>query len=88
VEAGCIGLTELLAALSNRPASIVGEVRNLEAGGLAELAVFDPLARWRVEPQALASASANTPLVGMELPGVVRLTVAAGRITYDDLTPA
>jgi dihydroorotase-like cyclic amidohydrolase len=38
--------------------------------------------RWMVGPGALASASSNTPLVGMELPGVVRLTVADGRITY------
>jgi dihydroorotase-like cyclic amidohydrolase len=37
-----------------------------------------------VEPEALASRSANTPLLGMELPGVVRLTVSGGRITWDD----
>ena len=48
----------------------------------ADLVVFDPGARWRVEASALASASANTPLLGMELPGVVRLTVADGRLTY------
>jgi dihydroorotase-like cyclic amidohydrolase len=28
--------------------------------------------------------SANTPLLGMELPGVVRLTIAEGRVTYRD----
>jgi dihydroorotase len=44
--------------------------------------LFDPDARWRVEPEALASRSANTPTIGMDLPGVVRLTVAEGRITY------
>ena len=39
---------------------------------------------WRVERDALASASANTPLLGRELPGVVRLTVASGRVTWVD----
>ena len=39
-------------------------------------------ARWRVEATTLASVSSNTPLLGMELPGVVRLTVANGRVTY------
>jgi dihydroorotase len=53
---------------------------------MAELVVFDARTRWRVEPGTLASASANTPLLGMELPGVVRLTVAGGRLTYSDGT--
>ena len=44
--------------------------------------LFDPGARWRVDPGVLASASANTPMLGLELPGVVRLTVAGGRPTY------
>ena len=48
----------------------------------ADLVAFDPGARWRVDRQSLASASANTPLLGMELRGVVRLTVADGRLTY------
>jgi dihydroorotase len=44
--------------------------------------VFDPSARWRVDAATLASASSNTPLLGLELPGVVRLTVSEGRLTY------
>ncbi len=55
----------------------------------ADLVVFDPNAHWRVDATTLASRSSNTPLLGMELPGVVRLTVANGRVTYDDgLVPA
>lgn len=82
VEAGRLSLTSLLAALSTRPAAIIGEARGLTPGRPADLVLFDPAARWQVEPAALASASANTPLLGMELPGVVRLTVAGGRVTY------
>ncbi|MGH2417643.1 MAG: dihydroorotase [Candidatus Limnocylindria bacterium] len=82
VEAGQLELPTLVAALSTRPAEIIGERRSLAIGQPAGLVVFDPAARWRVEASALASASANTPLLGMELPGVVRLTVADGRITY------
>ena len=82
VEAGALDLGTLVAALSIRPAEIIGERRSLAIGQAADLVVFDPTARWRVEPAALASASANTPLLGMELPGVVRLTVADGRVTY------
>ncbi len=82
VESGRLEMTTLVAALSIRPAEIIGERRSLAFGQAADLVVFDPEARWRVEAAGLASASANTPLLGMELPGVVRLTVADGRITY------
>ena len=46
--------------------------------------MFDPAGRWRVDRDTLASRSANTPLLGRELPGVVRLTVADGRVTFDE----
>lgn len=82
VEAGRIGLVEVLAALSTRPAAIIGEERSLAPGSRADLVLFDPGERWIVEADALASASSNTPLLGRSLPGVVRLTMAEGRITY------
>lgn len=82
VSAGQLELGALVAALSIRPAEIIGERRSLAIGQAADLVVFDPDSRWRVEASALASGSANTPLLGMELPGVVRLTVAEGRLTY------
>jgi len=82
VHAARVELSDLVAALSTRPAAIIGERRGLGPGEPADLVVFDPAARWRVEADAIASASWNTPLLGMELPGVVRLTMANGRITY------
>ncbi len=82
VHAGRLDLSTLVAALSVRPASIIGERRSLDQGEPADLVVFDPAARWRVEADTFASGSSNTPLLGMELPGVVRLTIANGRITY------
>lgn len=82
VAGGRLTLPALVAALSTRPAAIIGEARGLGTGAPADLVLFDPDARWRVETGALASASSNTPLLGMELPGVVRLTVADGRLTY------
>lgn len=84
VAAGAISLPALVAALATRPAALIGERRSLDPGASADLVVVDAAARWRVEPAALASASTNTPLLGRELPGVVRLTLAGGRITYAD----
>jgi dihydroorotase len=84
VDAGCLSLAALLGALSTGPAALIGEERGLRPGAIADLVVFDPSARWRVERDALASRSANTPLLGRELPGVVCLTVADGRVTFDE----
>ena len=81
VDAGVLDLRVLVAALSTRPAALIGESRSLAVGTPADLVLFDPAARWTVGD--LASASSNTPLLGMSLPGVVRLTVADGRVTYD-----
>ena len=82
VDAGRMALPALIAAMSTRPAAIIGETRGLSIGAEADLVAFDPAARWVVERAGLASRSSNTPLLGMELPGVVRMTVAAGRVTY------
>ena len=82
VDAGLLSLARLMAALSLGPADVIGEGRSLEPGEPANLVVFDPTARWTVEADGLVSGSANTPLLGMELHGVVRLTVADGRVTY------
>jgi len=84
VAAGSLELGRLLEALGSGPAALIGESRSLALGAAADLVVFDPIARWRVEAGSLASTSSNTPLLGMDLPGVVRLTVADGRITYRD----
>jgi dihydroorotase len=84
VGAGQVGLPTMLAALSTRPARLIGESRSLADGAVADLVVFDPARSWQVGPDTLASRSTNTPLNGRSLPGVVRLTVAGGRVTYDD----
>jgi dihydroorotase len=77
-------MAHLLGALSTRPASLIGEGRGLAVGTTADLVLFDPIARWTVDRDSLATQSTNTPLLGMSMPGVVRLTMADGRITFDD----
>jgi dihydroorotase len=84
VAAGCMPLGRLLTAMGSGAATLIGEERSLDSGAVADLVLFDPDATWRVEAASLASSSSNTPLLGRELPGVVRLTVAGGRITYRD----
>ena len=84
VAAGCLTLPQLLGALSTRPAALIGEERSLQTGAVADLVVFNPTASWLVDRPSLFSRSSNTPLLGRELPGVVRLTLTGGRVTFDD----
>jgi len=46
--------------------------------------VFDRSDRWAVTPASLRSKGKNSPLIGRELPGRVLLTIAGGRLAYED----
>jgi dihydroorotase len=90
VDAGCLPLATAIAALTTGPARVLGarapggaRPRGLVEGQPADLVVFDRSATWRVEPDALASMGRNSPLLGLDLPGRVLLTVAGGRIAYE-----
>lgn len=85
VEAGRLPLGRAIAALTTGPAAVLrrDEVDpGLREGAPADLVVIDRGASWRVTADALASKGKNSPLVGRELRGVVRLTVAGGRMAY------
>jgi dihydroorotase len=89
VDAGRMPLARAIAALTSGPAAVLGGsgwagTRGLVEGGRADLVVFDRSATWRVEASSLASRGKNSPLIGRELTGRVLLTVAAGRIAYQD----
>jgi dihydroorotase len=81
-----VGLAELLAALSWKPASILGGTGGgrVEPGRPADLTVIDPTATWAVEPSRGASRSRSTPFAGRALRGRVRHTICRGeRLVVD-----
>lgn len=88
VERGELTLERAIEALTLGPAEAFGLRRRvdgigtLRTGGGADIVVFDPGARWVVEPEKFASKGKNTPLGGLELAGAVRLTVAGGATVF------
>ena len=89
VDAGRLPLLRAIEALTTGPAGVLG-ARSRRTGGVglvegapADLVVFDRSERWTVSADGLASRGKNTPLLGMELPGRVLVTLAAGRIAYE-----
>jgi dihydroorotase len=84
VEPGLLPLATLLERMSAGPARIYGlEAPRIEPGAEANLVLIDTGARWRVTEDGFRSRSANSWLLGQELTGSVRLTVAAGRIVHE-----
>ena len=89
VDAGHLTLLRAVEALTTGPAAVLnGRTRRAGTVGLvegapADLVVFDRSERWTVTADALASRGKNTPLLGMELPGRVLLTMAGGQVAYE-----
>jgi len=83
--AGELSLATLVAALTTGPAALLeGKLPapTLSAGAPASLVVVDRLATWVPARANLLGRSINTPLLGVALPGVVRLTLHAGATAY------
>jgi dihydroorotase len=84
VEPGIIPLTTLLERMSAGPARVYGlEAPRIEPGADANLVLLDTESTWRVTEDGFRSRSANSWLLGEELRGKVRMTVAAGRIAHE-----
>ena len=95
VDAGKLSLSKAIALLTTGPAAVMacwpGAVaagaarpRGFVEGATADLVVFDRSSRWRVAAAALLSKGKNSPLLDRELPGRVILTIARGRLAYED----
>ncbi len=95
VDAGKLPLARAIAALTAGPAAVVASwpalaatsaarKRGLTEGARADLVVFDRADSWTVAADTLLSRGKNSPLIGRQLSGRVLLTIAAGRLAYED----
>jgi dihydroorotase len=90
-EARGLGLAQTLARITAQPAGVLGSalgssgvsVGRLVLGGMADLCLFDPAARWAVRPDALRSQGKHTPFAGHELAGRIACTIVAGRLAFE-----
>jgi dihydroorotase len=87
VYTGRISLWRMVSLLSSRPASIIRRATSptlgrLEAGGAADITVFDPDHEWTYHAARGRSQSRNSPFDGWRLKGAVTATIVAGKIVY------
>ncbi len=84
VHAGQTDLPTLLAALSTRPAALLGlPCGRLSVGAPADLILLDPDAPYVVDKRKLKSRAKNSPFDEARLDGLVRTTFVAGRVVYE-----
>lgn len=77
-------LTRAISKITADAARVVGLASGqLAIGSVADICVFDPAARWKVDAKALASQGKHTPFLGYELAGQVKATVVAGHIAFE-----
>jgi dihydroorotase len=78
--------------LGNAIGTLSASAGRLVEGGVADICVFDPNARWQVSDATLVSQGKHTPFAfatsGFEMPGRVRTTLVAGSVAYENTTPA
>lgn len=83
VHSGDVPLQRLLAAMTTRPAELLGLPGGaLAVGAPADLILFDPDAPWVLDARALRSKSKNTCFDEARFSGRVLRTVVAGRTVY------
>jgi len=78
VQRGELSQQQLLRALTEGPASVIGRRAAIEPGALADICVFDSGATWTPSASNLCSAGLHHPFPSRSLPGVVRLTLCEG----------
>ena len=90
-----LALAPTLARITCEPVRVLGtalgslaaSAGRLVEGGVADVCLFDPAARWAVAADALVSQGKHTPFAfassGLELPGRVRTTLVAGGVAFD-----
>ncbi|CAN94432.1 Dihydroorotase [Sorangium cellulosum So ce56] len=85
VRQGALPLGRLVDALTRAPARIARlEAPTIKAGARAELCLVDPNLSFVLDPARLRSKSKNTPFLGRQLTGRVKMTLASGRVVFVD----
>jgi dihydroorotase len=86
VDEKVISLNDLVKLLSERPAKIAGLTGRgtLRAGSEADVTVFDPNEKFKIDASLFKSKSQNTPFHGLSVKGRVKCTIVGGKVKYHE----
>ena len=86
VRTGVMSLEHLIKIMHDNPAERFGIGTCLREGDRADIAVFDLTTPFIIDPQTFHSKGKATPFEGKEVYGKCKLTMADGRIVWQDNT--
>jgi dihydroorotase len=77
-------LGKAIAKVTSEAARVAGlATGRLAPGSVADVCIFDPAARWKVDAKVLASQGKHTPFLGYEVTGQVKMTIVSGHIAFE-----
>jgi len=83
---GIIDINRMVELMSANPANILDlPAGTLSQGAFADITIFDPKLKWKVDKTKFASISKNTVFDGWELIGKSVMTIVAGEIVHNEL---
>ena len=83
VASGRLPLSRFVEVFTTGPARVFGlPGGTLTPGSPADVTVFDPSARWSVDPSRFVSLGRSSPFAGWELRGAAVATIVAGRVVW------
>ena len=86
VKTGKLSLTEMVKTMTTNPSNILKLGRGtMDKGMPADVMFADLNENFVYTKEEILSKAANSPYIGSELTGRVKLTIAGGSITYDEL---
>ncbi len=85
VRRGEFTLSDVIASLSTTPARLWGfDAGKLNVGAAADIVIIDDEERWTATADGLTTRGSNSPLLGMEMQGRVKMTIVGGDERYRD----
>ena len=86
VKTGSISLTDMIKTMTTNPSDILKLGRGtMDKGMPADVMLADLNETFVYTKEEILSKAENSPYIGEELTGRVKLTIAGGSITYDEL---
>ena len=88
VELNVLTLKDALAAVTCRPAALLGVAGGtLGIGACADICLYDPETVWTPTASSVRSRGGNSPFYGTSMRGQVVVTIHGGRIAYERTAP-
>ena len=89
VEKGALDFSALVDRMACTPARLFNlPGGSLKRGAVADVTVFNPSERWKVDPTQFLSKGRNSPYTGMTLVGRAACTIVAGSVVFRSGNPA